>query len=195
MNNITSNNLIIGKKFIEKRGKFEEKIILVAFCICNSIKYCVFYDRINEKYLYPIEIDEYLNQKLKYFRLNHNGTNYNKSIYEKENIINGLKKYNIHVKNNSNKFFNNFSTIGKYKIENEPKKFNKKSINNYRKTLLSLLPTIPKNNSYKNTTIEFKNNHNITIIPGRTNKGYISHKVNNNSNLTKEQKNSLHKPK
>jgi hypothetical protein len=198
---VNKNNLIIGNKYIEKRGRTKINLVLVSFCIIDSRKYCIFYNLDENKFQYPLEINEWTSNILTTFTLNTNNSPIqNKQIFDpnfiQTELLKSNYKRNFQILSNI-QFFNNFRNINNYEIEIEYKipPVNREKINSYRKNAIRKykLSQNQQNNS-RETKVTYDNNETF-LIPSRLNNNYINSTNSSNNSLTQNQIKSLHKNK
>jgi hypothetical protein len=187
------NNLVIGNKFYEVKGKSKEKLILVGFYIIENEKFCIFYNLDKKEYSYPIQIDEKLEETLKSFTKYNNTNNINNintSIFEYRKILTNLKKQRyINSKTNMSKvfFFDTLNDILQNKnyqtIELQQQKEQQKQIRN------NISVTSNKNSK---TNINININPVINIYIYNVALGFKSVENNLNNNLSNNiQKNEI----
>jgi hypothetical protein len=200
---VNKNNLIIGNKYIEKRGRTKTNLVLVSFCIIDSKKYCIFYNLDENKLQYPLEINEWISNILTTFTRNtYNSPPIpNEKIFDHEFIKNALTRssYKSNFQNLSNiQFFTNFRNLNNFEIEieNEISPVNREKINSYKKNIIRRyqLTKNQQNNSRK-TKVTYGNKKETFLIPSRSNNNYINSTNSSNNDLTANQIKSLHKNK
>ena len=197
---VNKSNLIIGNKYIEKRGRSKTNLVLVSFCIIDSKKYCIFYNLDENKFQYPLEINEWTSNILTSFTRNtSNSPIENQEIFDPNFIQKELIKssYKRNFQNLSNiQFFNTFRNINNFEIEIEYEipPVNKEKINNYRKNIIRRyqLSRPIETQGDKQTRVKYGNKQEF-LIPSRLNNNYINSTNNGNNPLTTNQIRSLHK--
>jgi hypothetical protein len=197
-NKITKNKLEVKKIYLETRGRTSQLLLLVSFAIINNKKYCIFYNIETEKYEYPIEIDEFIDGKLKYFKecVYNMGMEEVETYKRRENIINGLKNFFDKHLLNDIQFFNDFVNINRVELNVEEDNLSTEAIakiNLYRKSLIKAYKTSkkPNLNNEKISKLTFYGKD-FFLIPSRNNSNYISPTNESNENLTSNQIATLH---
>jgi hypothetical protein len=193
--NITHDNLIIGNKYIEKypRSKLNVNLLLIAFCIYNSEKYCIFYNTDNDELYEPLKINEDPNHPddilPPYIKINinedENTNNYTYIYRNKRRIIRDyLNERNI---TSDIIFFDTFNEIRYTEIfrnnNNVPVKKqtreNEERIKTHRREQFESYDFSKENNRTRNRNIKLPKNFKISFN-NRKNKTYFIPENNNN---------------